>query len=91
MGGIMSVESSIEDTTAAILAALPNHDLSDAEREQITSIVGQLLVKTVEKTTKNQLKTAVNCCGPEIDLAHQLREEMNLRKDALISNLKALR
>jgi hypothetical protein len=91
MGGIMSVESSIEDTTAAILAALPNHDLSDVEREQITTIVSQLLVKTVEKTTKNQLKTAVNCCGPEIDLAHQLREEMNLKKDALISNLKALR
>ena len=87
----MSVESSIEDTTAAILAALPNHDLSDAEREQISDIVSQLLVKTVEKTTKNQLKTAVNCCGPEIDLAHQLREEMNLKKDALISNLKALR
>jgi len=87
----MSVESSIEDTTAAILAALPNHDLSDVEREQIATIVSQLLVKTVEKTTKNQLKTAVNCCGPEIDLAHQLREEMNLKKDALISNLKALR
>ena len=87
----MSVESSIEDTTAAILAALPNHDLSDAEREQINTIVSQLLVKTVEKTTKNHQETAVNCCGPELDLAHQLREQMNLSKDALISNLKALR
>jgi len=87
----MSVESSIEDTTAAILAALPNHDLSDAEREQISDIVSQLLVKTVEKTTKNHQEAAANCCGPELDLAHQLREEMNLKKDALISNLKALR
>ena len=87
----MSVESSIEDTTAAILAALPNHDLSDTERGQISDIVSQLLVKTVEKTTKNHQETAANCCGPELDLAHQLREEMNLRKDALISNLKALR
>jgi hypothetical protein len=87
----MSVESSIEDTTAAILAALPNHDLSDVEREQITTIVSQLLVTTVEKTTKNHQETAANCCGPELDLAHQLREEMNLSKDALISNLKALR
>ncbi len=87
----MSVESSIEDTTAAILAALPNHDLSVTEREQISDIVSQLLVKTVEKTTKNHQETAANCCGPELDLAHQLREEMNLKKDALISNLKALR
>ncbi len=87
----MSVQSSIDDTTAAILAALPSHDLSDAEKEQITEIVGKLLVKTVEKTTKNHVETTVNCCGPEIDLAHQLREEINRKKELLISNLKALR
>jgi hypothetical protein len=65
--------------------------LSDVEREEITRIVSQLLVTTVEKTTKNDLKTALNCCGPEADLAHQIREEMNRKKELLISNLRALR
>lgn len=87
----MSVQSSIDDTTASIMSALSSHDLSDAEREQITDIVSQLLVKTVEKTTKNQVEAAANCCGPELDLAHQIREEMNRKKELLISNLKALR
>ena len=87
----MSVESSIEDTTASIMSALSSHDLSDSDREQITTIVSQLLVKTVEKTTKNHLEAADNCCGPELDLAHQIREEINRKKDVLISNLKALR
>jgi hypothetical protein len=87
----MSVESSIEDTASEIMSALSPHDLSDAEKEQITKIVSQLLVKTVEKTTKNNLKTTVNCCGPELDLAHQIREEINTQKELLISNLKALR
>ena len=87
----MSVQSSIDDTTASIMSALSSHDLSDAEREQITDIVSQLLVKTVEKTTKNQVEAAANCCGPELDLAHQIREEMNRKKEILISNLKALR
>jgi hypothetical protein len=87
----MSVESSIEDTTASIVSALSSHDLSDAEREQITEIVGQLLVKTVKKTTKNQVEAAANCCGPELDLAHQIQEEMIRKRDLLISNLKALR
>jgi chaperonin cofactor prefoldin len=87
----MSVESSIDDTATSIVSALSSHDLSDEEKEQITKLVGQLLVKTVEKTTKNHLKAAANCCGPEIDLAHQIREEMNRKKDVLISNLKALR
>ncbi len=87
----MSVESSIEDTTASIMSALSSHDLSDSDREQISNIVSQLLVKTVEKTTKNHLEAAANCCGPELDLAHQIREEINRNKDVLISNLKALR
>jgi len=87
----MSVESSIEDTTASIMSALSSHDLSDSDKEEISKIVGQLLVKTVEKTTKNQVEAAANCCGPELDLAHQIREEMNRKKEVLISNLKALR
>jgi len=87
----MSVESSISETSASIVDALANHDLSAAEKEQIALLVSQLLVKTVEKTTKNHLQTTVNCCGPEKDLAHQIREEMNRKKDLLISNLTALR
>lgn len=87
----MSVQSSIDDTTAAIVAALSAHDLSDSEKQQITKIVGQLLVKTVEKTTDNHLEAAASCCGPELDLAHQIRAEMNRQREILISNLKALR
>ena len=87
----MSVESSISDTSASIVEALANHDLSAAEKDQIAVLVSQLLVKTVEKTTKNHVETSANCCGPEIDLAHQIREEVNRKKDMLIANLTALR
>ena len=87
----MSVESSIEYTTESIMSALSNHDLSDSEKEQVKEIVSQLLVKTVKKTTKNQAKTAASCCGPELDLAHQIQEEMIRKQNLLISNLKALR
>lgn len=87
----MSVESSIHETTDAIVAALSTHDLSDAERQQIEQAVSQLLVKTVEKTTKNAISTTANCCGPEKDLAHQIQEEINRKTELLISNLKAMR
>jgi hypothetical protein len=87
----MSVQSSIEETTEAIMASLSSHELYNAEKEDVARIVSQLLVKTVEKTTKNHMETADDCCGSELDLAHQLRQEMNLKKEALISNLKALR
>jgi len=87
----MSVQESIEITTEAIMKTLSKHQLSDAEREEVNAIVSRLLVKTVKKTTRNQVETAVNCCGPEKDLAHQLSEEMHRKKNLLISNLKAMR
>ena len=87
----MSVQESIEITTEAIMKSLSEHELSDAEREEINRIVSKLLVKTVKKTTHNQVETALNCCGPEKDLARQLQEEMHRKKNLLISNLMALR
>ena len=87
----MSVKESIEITTEAIMKTLSEHELSDAEREEISRIVSKLLVKTVKKTTHNQVETALNCCGPEKDLARQLRDEMHRKKNLLISNLMALR
>ena len=87
----MSVESSVKIAAEAISEALAEHKLSDAEREEVERIVGKLLVKTVKKTTHNQVETALNCCGPEQDLAHQLSEEMHRKKNLLISNLMALR
>jgi hypothetical protein len=87
----MSVKESIEIATEAIRKALSKHELSDAEREEVNRIVSKLLVKTVKKTTRNQVETAVNCCGPEKDLAHQLSEEMHRKKNLLISNLMSMR
>ena len=60
----MSVQETIDTTTNAIAKALVNHSLSDAEREEVNRIVGRALIKTVKKTTHNQVETARNCCGP---------------------------
>ena len=87
----MSVQSSIDETVAGIEKALSRHQLSAAERDEVSRIVSKLLVKTVKRTTRNQIETALNCCGPEKDLAHQLAEEMHRKKNLLISNLMALR
>ena len=87
----MSVQESIDIASEAIVKALSRHELSDAEKSEISRIVGRVLVKTVKKTTHNQVETAVGCCGPEKDLAAQLAEEMHRKKNLLISNLMAMR
>ena len=87
----MSVQESVDITTDAIMKSLSNHDLSEAEKEEIGRIVSRALVKTVKKTTHNQVETALNCCGPEKDLAQQLADEMHRKKNLLISNLMSMR
>ena len=87
----MTVESSISDTTEAIIEALGKHDLSAEEQEEISKHVSALLLKTLTKTAKNNAETVANCCGPELDLAHQIRAEINRQTEVLINNLKALR
>jgi len=87
----MTAESSIRDATDAIVAALAKHDLTDEEKQKISQQISRALQQTVEETTATHLETTANCCGPELDLAHQIRAEINRQKEVLISNLKALR
>ena len=87
----MSAENSIRDATEAIVAALAKHDLTDQEKHLISEQINRALQQTVEETTKSHLECTANCCGPELDLAHQIRAELNRQKDVLINNLKALR
>ncbi len=83
----MSTKHSAEKTTASIVDALSQHDLSDADKQKINEIICASMVNVVETTTEDHLSTTVRCCGPEADLAHQIRNEVNLKKKALIANL----
>lgn len=87
----MTAESSIREATDAIISALAKHDLTSEEKKLISEQICRALQQTVEETTESHLATTANCCGPELDLAHQIRAEINRQKDILINNLKALR
>ena len=87
----MSAETSIRDATEAIVAALAKHHLSEEEKHVISEQINRALQRTVEETTESHLECTASCCGPELDLAHQIRAEINRQKDVLINNLKAMR
>lgn len=87
----MSTEHTVEKTTASIVSALSHHELSNEEKEHIKAIISTSLANAVETTSDENLSTAVICCGPEADLAHKIRHEVNLKKKALVANLLGLR
>ena len=87
----MALEKTAQKTATKIDEALVDYDLSESEKDAILKIIGKSLIRTVEETTDTHREATVICCGPEADLAHKIQEEVERKKNLLISNLMALR
>jgi len=87
----MSLEKTAVNAAEKIDKALDGHDLSAQQKADILEIVGKSLIKTAEEMTAAHHEATVFCCGPEADLAHKIEAEVERKKQALISNLMALR
>jgi hypothetical protein len=87
----MALEKTAQKAATKIDEALGNYDLSESEKHAILKIIGKSLIRTVEETTDTHREATVICCGPEADLAHKIQEEVERKKNLLISNLMALR
>ena len=87
----MALEKTARKAATRIDEALGGYDLSEDEKDAILKIIEKSLIRTVEETTDTHREATVICCGPEADLAHKIQEEVERKKDLLISNLMALR
>ena len=65
--------------------------LTDEELEKVTAIIARAMEKAVHEASSQHTTACVNCVGTEKDLAHQIREEIERKKIALIANLSSLR
>jgi len=79
------------EATQRIVSQLSNHSFTELEVDSITEVIKSAIIESVKKTSDDHVKTAVNCCGSEVDLAHQIRAEINRKKDVVITNLMAMR
>ena len=66
-------------------------DVPADERDAILEIVRQAMLDTSKRTHREMKETAVVCCGAEADLAHKIQEQMDRKRDMLITNLMAMR
>ena len=65
--------------------------VTGAELKKITAIIAKAMEDAVHETSSQHSSVCVNCLTHEMDLAHRIREEMELKKIAIIANLTALR
>jgi len=65
--------------------------LNEADLEKVTAIIAKAMEMAVLEATSQHSNVCSNCLSHEMDLAHKIREEMELKKVALIANLTGLR
>jgi hypothetical protein len=85
----MNLENLVSRVTSELRTALS--DIPEAERSTILGIVKQAMLDSATRTHRDMKETAVICCGPEADLAHKIKEQMDKKRDMLVANLVAMR
>ena len=65
--------------------------LNEAEIEKVTAIIARAMEMAVLEASSQHSNVCTNCLSHEMDLAHKIREQMELKKIALIANLSGLR
>ena len=66
-------------------------ELNEAELTKLTAIIAKAMEDAVLEASSQHSSVCVNCLTHEMDLAHKIREEIELKKIALIANLSGLR
>ena len=87
----MSLNLLVEETTAALMDAVENHEFSEQQKQALQSIVEKSIAQAVEQAREAHKEVTVMCCGPEADLAHKIAWEAELKTKQLIANLSSLR
>jgi len=65
--------------------------LSKEELNKVTAIIAEAMEQSVNKVTRRSIACCDERLNPETDLAHQIRKELKLKQDAIITNLSSLR
>lgn len=86
----MPLKKISDDTLEAINATLGD-ELSESQKQQISAIINQALMKSVTNVTATHREAVIISCGSEADLAHKIAEEANQATVALVANLMSMR
>ena len=66
----------------------------DANAKQFDVVVGiveQAIIDAILEATRQSGEAVMECCSPDLDMAHKVSEEIRRRQGALVTNLKSLR
>jgi len=81
----------IAENTIAEINKITGAALSDEQKQQISHLIDDAVVKALLEGQHRAVDAALNCPDADQDLTHKIAKEIRLKNDALIVNLTSLR
>ncbi|VAV92395.1 hypothetical protein MNBD_ALPHA08-2026 [hydrothermal vent metagenome] len=81
----------IAENTIEEIKKIAGPALSDEQKQQISHLIDDAVVKALLEGQHRAVDAALNCPDADQDLTHKIAKEIRLKNDALIVNLTSLR
>lgn len=81
----------IAENTIDEINKIAGSALSDEQKQQISHLIDDAVVKALLEGQHRAVDAALNCPDADQDLTHKIAKEIRLKNDALIVNLTSLR
>jgi hypothetical protein len=65
--------------------------LTERDVATVSSVIQDALIEAVNESSRSCGGAAMNCCGPDADLAHKIAEDVERKRYALLANLLSMR
>jgi hypothetical protein len=75
------------DGVCQLLAAAPD----EKQAKGITDVIEREIIEAVLEESQRCVSVVKECCSPDLDIAHKVRQEIERSQTALIANLSSLR
>ncbi len=75
------------DGVCQLLAAAPD----EKQAKGITDVIDREIIDAVLEESQRCVSVVKECCSPDLDSAHKIRQGIERSKTALIANLSSLR
>ena len=86
----MNLKERAEQTVRAACKAL-EVVLDERQADVVNGIIEQAMIDAITEATRQSGKAVVQCCSPDLDMAHKIRQEVENANRALIANLSGMR
>lgn len=79
------------NSTASAVCALLGVEADEERLRQVSRLIERSIINAILNQAERYTHVVMNCCSPDLDLAHKLAAEIRSSNQALVANLASMR